>query len=71
LTFDEFGMWLNPSFQRGTRWNVGGLEFVIIALAFVGLLPLLFRRQPDSRQAELAGGAQARQRAALITDLTD
>src|SRR5262249_22317029 len=33
LTFDEFGMWLNPGFQRGTRWNTGGLEFVIIALA--------------------------------------
>src|SRR6266581_8335030 len=26
LTFDEFGMWLNPSFQRGARWSVSGLE---------------------------------------------
>src|SRR5215510_11442479 len=49
LTFDEFGMWLNPPFQRGTRWNAGGLEFVIIALAAVGIIPLIFRRQ---RQAE-------------------
>src|SRR5215471_1319822 len=49
LTFDEFGMWLNPGFQRGTRWNTGGLEFVIIALAVAGLIPLFFRRQ---RQAE-------------------
>jgi thiol:disulfide interchange protein len=45
LTFDEFGMWLNPPFQRGTRWNTGGLEFVIIALAVAGLVPLVFRRQ--------------------------
>ena|SRR5215467_6805472 len=45
LTFDEFGMWLNPAFQRGTRWNSGGLEFVIIALFLVGLVPLVFRRQ--------------------------
>jgi hypothetical protein len=62
LTFDEFGMWLNPPFQRGTRWNMGGLEFVIIALAFAGLLPLLFRRQSDDRPAELATD---------YTDLTD
>jgi hypothetical protein len=54
LTFDEIGMWLNPSFQRGTRWNMGGLEFVIIVLALVGLISVLFRRQPDNRQAELA-----------------
>jgi thiol:disulfide interchange protein len=49
LTFDEFGMWLNPPFQRGTRWSTGGLEFVIIALAVAGLIPLVFRRQ---RQAD-------------------
>ena len=62
LTFDEFGMWLNPPFQRGTRWNIGGLEFVIIALALVGLVPLFFRRQADNRQAELATN---------LTDLAD
>ena len=45
LTFDEFGMWLNPPFQRGTRWNAGGLEFVVFALAAAGLIPLIFRRQ--------------------------
>src|SRR5438093_9245713 len=49
LTFDEFGMWFNPSFQRGTRWNTGGLEFVILALVGAALIPLLFRRP---RQAE-------------------
>src|SRR6516162_6192734 len=45
LTFDEFGMWLNPPFQRGARWNMNGLEFVIIALALLGLIPVIFRRQ--------------------------
>lgn len=62
LTFDEFGMWLNPPFQRGTRWNMGGLEFVIIALAFAGLLPLFFRKQSSDQAAELATD---------LTDLTD
>ena len=59
LTFDEFGMWFNPPFQRGTRWNMSGLGFVIIALALVGLVPLIFRRQ---RQVELATD---------LADLTD
>jgi thiol:disulfide interchange protein len=50
LTFDEFGMWLSPPFQRGSRWNIGGLEFVIIALALAGLIPLVFRRPPQTSQ---------------------
>ena len=63
LTFDEFGMWLSPPFQRGTRWNTGGLEFVIIALAVAGLLPLVFRRSTSAQpSAELATD---------LTDLTD
>ena len=45
LTFDEFGMWLNPPFQRGARWSMNGLEFVIIALVLLGLIPVIFRRQ--------------------------
>jgi len=45
LTFDEFGMWLNPQFQRGARWSMNGLEFVIIALVLLGLIPVIFRRQ--------------------------
>src|SRR6266581_4003592 len=48
LTFDEFGMWLSPPLERGTRWKTGGLEFVIAALAILGLIPLILRR---SRQA--------------------
>ena len=62
LTFDEFGMWLSPPLQRGTRWNTGGLEFVVIALAFLGLVPLLFRRQSQDQPVELATD---------YTDLTD
>ncbi len=45
LTFDEFGMWLNPPFQRGVRWNISGLEIVILVLVSVGLLPVIFRRR--------------------------
>src|ERR1051325_9184347 len=50
LTFDEFGMWLSPPFQRGSRWNVGGLEFVIFALALAALIPLVFRRSPPASE---------------------
>ena len=52
LTFDEFGMWLNPPFQRGARWNMNGLEFVIIALALLGLIPVIFRRQQPAETFE-------------------
>src|SRR5947209_8271177 len=52
LTFDEFGMWLNPSFQRGARWSVSGLEFVLFALVFVGLIPVFLRRQPPPAKEE-------------------
>ena len=62
LTFDEFGMWLSPPFQRGTRWNTGGLEFVIIALIFLALLPFFFRKESSDQTAELATD---------LTDLTD
>src|SRR5438067_8687163 len=38
LTFDEFGMWLNPPFVRGVRWNTSGLSIVVVALAGIALL---------------------------------
>ena len=44
LTFDEFGIWLNPPFQRGTRWNYGGLTVVVAALVLSSLIPLLRAR---------------------------
>ena len=56
LTFDEFGMWLNPAFQRGVRWNTIGLEIVIIGLALLGLLPILFRRRRQSETSPLPLG---------------
>src|SRR5262245_1585398 len=43
LTFDEFGMWLNPPFVRGVRWNTGGIGFVVVALVIAGLIPALRR----------------------------
>jgi len=48
LTFDEFGMWLNPVFQRGVRWNTIGLEIVIFGLVLLGLVPVIFRRRRQS-----------------------
>lgn len=48
LTFDEFGMWMNPPFVRGVRWNTNGLTIVLFALAFAGLLPVLLRRRRNS-----------------------
>src|SRR5205823_10381160 len=55
LTFDEFGMWLNPPFQRGVRWSTNGLTIVILLLALLGLFPA-FRRRRMVRQTD--GGAE-------------
>jgi hypothetical protein len=48
LAFDEFGMWVNPPFQRGVRWSTDGLGIVMIALVLAGLLPVILRRQRQS-----------------------
>jgi len=56
LTFDEFGMWLNPVFQGGVRWNTSGLEIVIIGLALLGLVPIIFRRRRQSVITSIALG---------------
>jgi hypothetical protein len=40
LTFDEFGMWFNPPFVRGVRWNMNGIAVVSIVLAIAALLSL-------------------------------
>src|SRR5438105_13454746 len=56
LTFDEFGMWLNPPFQRGVRWSTNGLTIVIVGLVFAALTPVIYRRQrqPASHFREVA-----------------
>src|SRR5215467_4772457 len=41
LTFDEFGMWFNPPFVRGVRWNNHGLTAVAIVLGLVALSGIL------------------------------
>ena len=47
LTFDEFGMWLNPSFYRD-RWNTSGITIVIVALLIVGLfIPRLLKKSQN------------------------
>src|SRR6059036_1548808 len=48
LTFDEFGMWLNPPFQRGVRWSTNGLAIVVVALVLAALSPVIYRRQRPS-----------------------
>src|ERR1700757_1598301 len=48
LTFDEFGMCLNPPFVRGVRWNSNGIAIILTALILAGLfIPRLLRRQQN------------------------
>src|SRR5215472_6515218 len=35
LTFDEFGLWVNPPFVRGARYNTNGL--LVAAFAFIAI----------------------------------
>jgi hypothetical protein len=51
LTFDEFGFWINPIFQRGVRGNTSGITAIVVTLVIIGLIPVL-RRKPES------GGSQ-------------
>src|SRR5436305_11617551 len=48
LTFDEFGMWLNPPFQRGVRWSSNGLTIVIVALVMAALATMIYGRPRQS-----------------------
>jgi len=48
LTFDEFGMWLNPPFHGG-RWNTSGITIVIVALLIVGLFIPRLLKKPQNR----------------------
>jgi hypothetical protein len=47
LTFDEFGMWINPPFVRGVRWNTTGLTISVLACTMAAVLPILLRRRQD------------------------
>ena len=44
LTFDEFGFWFNPPFQRGVRWSYTGVATVIVAGILVSLAVTLWQR---------------------------
>src|SRR3989441_13273653 len=48
LTIDEFGMWLNPPFQRGVRGSTNGLTIVIAALAMAALARMIYGRPRQS-----------------------
>ena len=50
LTFDEFGMWVNPPFVRGVRWNTNGLAIVAVVIAAVTILRLLWSASAVSRK---------------------
>jgi hypothetical protein len=59
LTFDEFGMWLNPPFVRGVRWRTDGIGIIVTALVLAGVVaPFLMQeastRRRSSRQEEQA-----------------
>lgn len=44
LTFDEFGMWLNPPILRGVRWNTDGIGIILAVLLVAGVVaPFLIR----------------------------
>ncbi|HEY2381626.1 MAG TPA: hypothetical protein VGK48_10660 [Terriglobia bacterium] len=65
FTFDEFGMWSHPVFQRN-RWDRTGLTIVVIALLMVGvLLPRLARKSqnrleiPPSNTVEVSDSVEA------------
>jgi len=45
LTFDEFGMWINPPFVRGVRWSTTGLTITLVACALGSVIPVLLRRK--------------------------
>jgi hypothetical protein len=51
LTFDEFGMWLNPPFQRGVRWSTNGLTIVIVALVMAALAPVIGRSRQSTSES--------------------
>src|SRR5437588_11655190 len=57
LTFDEFGFWINPVFQRGVRWNYRGITTVVVALVVVSLIPILRRQSTvETDSAKNVGG---------------
>jgi len=57
LTFDEFGMWLNPPFQRGVRWSTNGLTIVIVALVMAALAPMIRRSRKQAHSLPLGEGS--------------
>ncbi len=58
LTFDEFGMWLNPPLARGVRWNSDGLTIVIAAVIVGGLIPFLLRQRVRAPKPEMTTPAE-------------
>jgi hypothetical protein len=54
LTFDEFGMWLNPPFVRGVRGNTNGIAIVVIALLVAGIL-IPFKNRLNSAPSNSLG----------------
>ncbi len=49
LTFDEFGIWINPPFARGVRWDSTGLLIVGAAFLAITLLKFFLSARPTGR----------------------
>src|ERR1700745_2434465 len=41
LTFDEFGIWFNPPFVRGVRWDSHGLMAVAVVFGLLALASII------------------------------
>jgi hypothetical protein len=51
LTFDEFGMWFNPPFVRGVRWNTNGIAYAAVLIGVAALLSLALMKPRSDRNA--------------------
>ncbi len=45
LTFDEYGLWVNPPFVRGARFKINGLEIVAFVYLAIAATTFVFRRR--------------------------
>ena len=51
LTFDEFGMWFNPPFVRGVRWNTNGIAYAAVLIGVAALVSLALMKPRSDRNA--------------------
>ncbi len=49
LTYDEFGIWINPPFVRGVRWSNNGLLIVAVTFVLFAVVTALVRRRRSGK----------------------